>query len=81
MEFFLQAEAAVWRLPGVLKLGISDSLPPGAVSGDWIYNNIAVEGQHRSTNGTGGTVAYSWVTRTTSAPWIFLSFAAKSSQR
>ena len=62
MEFFLQAESAVRRLPGVLKVGISDSLPPGAVSGDWIYNNIAVEGQQRSTNGTGGTVAYSWVT-------------------
>ena len=32
------------------------------MSGDWIYNNIAVEGQQRSINGTGGTVAYSWVT-------------------
>lgn len=62
MEFFLQAETAVRNLPGVSKVGISDSLPPGEVSGDWIYNNIAVAGQPRATNGTGGTVAYSWVT-------------------
>jgi predicted permease len=62
MDFFLQAETAVRNLPGVLKVGISDSLPPGEVRSDWIYNNIAVSGQPRSTNGTGGTVAYSWVT-------------------
>jgi putative ABC transport system permease protein len=62
MEYFLRAETAVRRLPGVSKVAISYSLPPGEVSGDWIYNNIAVAGQQRSTNGTGGTVAYSWVT-------------------
>jgi len=62
MEFFLQAETAVRHLPGVSRVGVSDSLPPGEVSGDWIYNNIAVEGRPRSSNGTGGTVANSWVT-------------------
>ncbi len=62
MEFFLRAEAALRRLPGVQSVGLSDSLPPGEVTSEQIYNNIGVAGKRRSTNGTGGMVVWRWVT-------------------
>jgi predicted permease len=62
MEFFLQAERAMRRLPGVLTVGMSDSLPPGGVHDDQIYSIIALAGKPRSTGGTGGMVAWRWVT-------------------
>jgi predicted permease len=58
MEFFLQAEQAMRRLPGVLAVGTSDSLPPGGPHGEQIYNNIAVNGRPRTAEGTGGMVAW-----------------------
>jgi len=58
MEFFLQAEQAMRHLPGVLKVGTSDSLPSGGQHGEQIYNNIAVEGRPRAGEGTGGMVAW-----------------------
>jgi putative ABC transport system permease protein len=62
MDFFLQAETAVRRLPGVLTVGISDSLPPGEVPSEQIYNIIGIAGKPRSASGTGGMVAWRWVT-------------------
>jgi predicted permease len=58
MEFFLQAEQAMRRLPGVLTVGTSDSLPPGGTHGEQIYNNIAIEGRPRASTGTGGMVVW-----------------------
>jgi predicted permease len=62
MEIFSQAEAALHRLPGVVSLGVSDSLPPGGTHGSQIYSNIAVAGRPHAIGGTGGMVAWRWVT-------------------
>jgi predicted permease len=62
MEFFLQAEQAMRRLPGVLTVGMSDTLPPAEDHHDQIYSRIAVEGKPGTTGGTGGMVAWRWVT-------------------
>jgi predicted permease len=62
MEFFLRAEQAMRRLPGVLTVGMSDSLPPGETHDEQIYSIIAVDGKPRQTGGTGGMVAWRWVT-------------------
>jgi predicted permease len=62
MEFFLQAEQAMRRLPGVLSVGMSDTLPPAGAHHDQIYSRIAVDGKPGTTDGTGGMVAWRWVT-------------------
>jgi predicted permease len=62
MEFFLAAEAAVRRLPGVLTVGMSDSLPPGEEHQKDIYSRIVVDGKPATAGGTGGMVAWRWVT-------------------
>jgi len=62
MEFFLQAERAMRRLPGVLTVGMSDTLPPGGTHDRQIFSIIAVEGQPQTSGGTGGMVAWRWVT-------------------
>jgi predicted permease len=62
MEFFFQAERAMRRLPGVLSVGMSDTLPPGGTHDRQIYSIIAVEGKPQTTGGTGGMVAWRWVT-------------------
>lgn len=62
MQFFLRAEAAVRRLPGVLAVGVSDSLPPGGFHHDQIYSNIALAGRPAPSGETGGMVAWRWVT-------------------
>jgi len=62
MDFFLQAEEALRRLPGVERVAMSDSLPPGGHHGEQIYSVINVDGRTRATGGTGGMVAWRWVT-------------------
>ncbi len=62
MEFALQAEAAVRRLPGMQAVGMSDSLPPGELHGHQIYSVIAVAGKPHAAGGTGGMVTWRWVT-------------------
>ncbi|MDR3774731.1 MAG: ABC transporter permease [Terracidiphilus sp.] len=62
MDFFLRAEQAMRRLPGVLTVGMSDSLPPGGTHGDQIFSIMAVEGKPKMAGGTGGMVAWRWVT-------------------
>ena len=62
MEFFLAAEAAVRRLPGVSTVGLSDSLPPGEEHQEQIFSRIAVDGKPGTAEGTGGMVAWRWVT-------------------
>jgi len=56
MDFYLRAEAALRRLPGVEYVGMTDALPPDEVQLHQIYNIIAVEGQPRQAGGTGGMV-------------------------
>ncbi|MBB5056672.1 putative permease [Granulicella aggregans] len=62
MEFFLRAEAALRALPGVSRVGLTDTLPPGGMHHEQIYSNIKVAGQPPSTAGTGGMVTWRWVT-------------------
>ena len=62
MEFFLAAEAALRRLPGVSALGMTNWLPPSETREKQIFSHIAVSGRPRSTAGTGGMVTWRWVT-------------------
>lgn len=62
MQFFLRAETALQRLPGVSEVSLSDSIPPGGHRHEQIYNVISVAGRPDKTGGTGGMVAWRWVT-------------------
>ncbi len=62
MEFYLQAEAALRRLPGVSAVGMSNTLPPDADHDQQIFANIAIAGKAHTKDGTGGMVACRWVT-------------------
>jgi putative ABC transport system permease protein len=63
MELFLQAEAAVRRLPGIGAVGWSDSFPPG---GGWqngrAFSDFVIEGKPRPTERSGGLVRFRGVT-------------------
>jgi predicted permease len=62
MEFFLSAETALRRLPGVSAVGMTNWLPPSENREEQIFNNIAVSGKPRPAGGTGGMVSWRWVT-------------------
>jgi predicted permease len=62
MEFFERLQQNLRWGPGVQALAISDSLPPGGYHRDSIYAALRVEGQPRLASGTGGNVAWRWVT-------------------
>jgi predicted permease len=62
MQFFLEAEQAVKKLPGVEAVGIGDTVPPGGYRRDHIYSIMEVRGRPPLTGGTGGMVAWRWVT-------------------
>jgi putative ABC transport system permease protein len=62
MDFFLAAEAALRRLPGVSAVGMTNWLPPGETREEQIFNNVAVLGKPRPAGGTGGMVTWRWVT-------------------
>ena len=42
MDFYLQAEAALRRLPGIRAVAISDSVPPGGWQGGTRSSDLAV---------------------------------------
>ncbi|HTX74971.1 MAG TPA: ABC transporter permease [Terracidiphilus sp.] len=62
MQFFLQAETALRRVPGVSQVALSDSLPPGGYSHQQIFGVMQVAGRPPLSGGTGGMVAWRWVT-------------------
>ena len=62
MQFFLQVEVALRRLPGTSAVGMSDTVPPGGYHRDHIYGIINVAGRAPMTGGTGGMVAWRYVT-------------------
>jgi putative ABC transport system permease protein len=62
MAFFQQLEARLQKLPGFDAVVMSDSLPPGGWHHDQIYAGIRIEGKPLPAEGTGGTVAWRWVT-------------------
>ena len=63
-EFYLRAEAALRRLPGVTAVAITDSVPPDDKSwhDSMRYDSINVQGQSRPSLGVGGTVVSRTVT-------------------
>jgi putative ABC transport system permease protein len=62
MAFFTKAEAEMDRLPGVSVVAVSDTVPPGGFHRDQIYSIVAIAGHPAPTGGTGGMVAWRWVT-------------------
>ena len=62
MQFFSDAESALRRLPGISVVGLSDSIPPGGPHHDQIFSIMAVAGAPPLTGGTGGMVAWRWIT-------------------
>ncbi|HTT17919.1 MAG TPA: ABC transporter permease [Candidatus Sulfotelmatobacter sp.] len=62
MAFFQLLETRLRKLPGVDAVVISDSLPPGGWHHDHIFAALRVEGKPPLAEGTGGTVAWRWVT-------------------
>jgi predicted permease len=62
MNFFQQLETRLRKLPGVESVAISDSLPPGGWHHDQIYAGIRIEGRPLPAEGTGGRIAWRWVT-------------------
>lgn len=62
MDFYLQAETAVKRMPGVQAVGWSDSFPPGGWNSGRRFSDFSVAGKPRPTPGIGGSVVYRKVT-------------------
>jgi predicted permease len=62
MGFYLEAEAALRRLPGIRAVAFSDSLPPGGWHDDRRYSELAVAGKPHAEQGIGGSVLCRGVT-------------------
>jgi predicted permease len=62
MAFFQQLIRNLKYAPGVTGLAVSDSLPPAGNHRNQVYASIAVVGRSKLASGTGGTVAWRWVT-------------------
>ena len=61
LDFYLRAEAALRRLPGVSAVGMTDSLPP--IGGQGMrYSELRVVGRTPTPGGRGGTLAVRHVT-------------------
>jgi predicted permease len=62
MEFYLQLETALRRLPGIRAVSFTDSLPPGGWNSGFRFSDLAVAGRPLLVPGTGGTVTTRLVT-------------------
>ncbi len=62
MDFYLRAEAALRRLPGVSAVGLSDSLPPEGWHDGRRFPDLVVPGRPRTPEAVGGTVVTRRVT-------------------
>jgi putative ABC transport system permease protein len=62
VAFFSQLERNLRYGPGVDRLAMSDSMPPGGYHHDQIYASIVVAGRPKSESGTGGLITWRWVT-------------------
>lgn len=62
MAFFQHLGRNLRWGPGIDAVAISDSLPPGGYHHDQIYASLRVDGRPRLAVGTGGNVAWRWVT-------------------
>ncbi len=65
MDFYRRAETALRQVPGVSAVAITNWLPPEETHQEQIFNLITIAGRPnppRMTTGTGGMVAWRWVT-------------------
>lgn len=62
VAFFDRLETELRQMPGVIALGVSDTLPPYGGSQARIYSRIEVPGRPRMAEGTGGMVGLRAVT-------------------
>jgi len=62
MDFYLRAEAAIRRLPGIRAVAISDSVPPGGWQGGSRSSDLVVEGKPKSEQGPGEPLTVRTVT-------------------
>jgi predicted permease len=62
MAFFQELERSLRYAPGVTALAVSDTLPPGGYHRDQVYASIAIDDRPKPASGTGGLVAWRWVT-------------------
>ena len=62
LQLVEQVEGRLRQIPGVNSVAISDTVPPGGLEHDQIYGAIYVEGRPKPEGGTGGRVAWRWVT-------------------
>jgi predicted permease len=62
MDFYLQTEAAIRRLPGIRAVAFSDSMPPGGWNSGMRYADLAVAGKPHPPQGTGGSIVDRGVT-------------------
>ena len=62
MAFYLLAEAALKRLPGIRAVSFTDSVPPGGWNSGRRYSDLAAQGKPQSAQGTGGSVVSRVVT-------------------
>jgi predicted permease len=62
VDFYLRAEAAFRRLPGVTAVGMSNSLPPDGWHGGSRYSDLEVVGQPPTPSGVGESVVWREVT-------------------
>lgn len=62
MDFYLHAETAIRRLPGIRAVAISDSVPPGGWQGGSRSSDLVVEGKPKPEQGPGEPLAVRTVT-------------------
>ncbi|MGB6830878.1 MAG: ABC transporter permease [Terracidiphilus sp.] len=62
MAFFEHLRRNLRWGPGINAVAISDSLPPGGYHRNTLYASLRIEGHPRLASGTGGNVAWRWVT-------------------
>jgi putative ABC transport system permease protein len=61
MQFYLDAEASIRRLPGIRAVAFSDSVPPGGSMG-MRWSDLTIDGKPYPDQGTGGSLAARKVT-------------------
>jgi len=62
MQFVDRVEERLKQIPGMNRVAIADSVPPGGLEHDRILGVIAVEGRPKPEGGTGGNVVWRSVT-------------------
>src|SRR5467141_364018 len=62
LAFFHQVEARLKQAPGIMRLAISDTLPPSGGMRATFLSSIEIPGHGKFSEGTGGMIGYRYVT-------------------